>query len=65
MNIDKLTKHLGIDVNEVRKKKQRNDNWEKVRQPVDFKPTVLNEKTGVDKLLSKIKSSLNKLYSEL
>ena len=61
MNIDKLTKHLGIDVNEVRKKKQRNDNWEKVRQPVDFKPTVLNEKTGVDKLLSKIKSSLNKL----
>ena len=61
MNIDKLTKQLGIDVNEVRKKKQRNDNWEKVRQPVDFKPTVLNEKTGVDKLLSKIKSSLNKL----
>ena len=60
-NIEYLTKSLGIDINDVRKRKQRNDNWEKLRQPVDFKATVLKEKVGVDKQLSMIKSSLNKL----
>tara|TARA_Y100000992_G_scaffold110213_1_gene71751 strand:- start:349 stop:1224 length:876 start_codon:yes stop_codon:yes gene_type:complete len=60
-NIEYLTKSLGIDMTDVRKRKQRNDNWEKLRQPVDFKATVLKEKVGVDKQLSMIKSSLNKL----
>tara|TARA_Y100000816_G_scaffold158493_1_gene113179 strand:+ start:69 stop:944 length:876 start_codon:yes stop_codon:yes gene_type:complete len=60
-NIEYLTKSLGIDITDVRKRKQRNDNWEKLRQPVDFKATVLKEKIGVDKQLSMIKSSLNKL----
>ena len=60
-NIEYLTKSLGIDINDVRKRKQRNDNWEKLRQQVDFKATVLKEKVGVDKQLSMIKSSLNKL----
>ena len=60
-NIEYLTKSLGIDITDVRKRKQRNDNWEKLRQPVDFKATVLKEKVGADKQLSMIKSSLNKL----
>lgn len=60
-NIEILTTSLGIDITDIKKRKQRNDNWEKLRQPVDFKATVFKEKVGVDKQISMIKSSLNKL----
>ena len=65
--INVLTSKLGITTIEIKRNNRKarlehkNELWEKVKPVVDFKKTVIQEKTGVDKLLSGIKISLNKL----
>ena len=65
--IDFLSSKLGIQQGEPKRNLRRprgenkNDLWEKAKPPVEFKKTVMNEKTGVEKVLSSIKISLNKL----
>lgn len=65
--IDFLSSKLGVQQGEHKRnhRKPRGENknelWEKAKPPVEFKKTVMNEKTGVEKILSSIKISLNKL----
>ena len=65
--INVLTSKLGINNVEIKRSnrrarsEQKNELWEKVKPAMDFKKTVMEEKTGIDKLLSGIKISLNKL----
>lgn len=65
--IDFLSSKLGVQEGEHKRNhrkhrgENKNDLWEKAKPPVEFKKTVMNEKTGVEKILSSIKISLNKL----
>tara|TARA_Y100001970_G_C14195719_1_gene837982 strand:- start:846 stop:1739 length:894 start_codon:yes stop_codon:yes gene_type:complete len=65
--IDFLSSKLGVQQGEHKRnhKKHRpenkNDLWEKAKPAVEFKKTVMKEKLGIDKILSSIKISLNKL----
>ena len=65
--INVLTSKLGINNVEMKRNnrrarsEQKNELWEKVKPAMEFKKTVIQEKTGADKLLSGIKISLNKL----
>ena len=65
-NITNLYSLLNIDINEVKKPRRqkhenRNDIWEKMKPLPEFKATKMDEKVGLDKLMSKVKASLNKL----
>ena len=65
--IDFLSAKLGVQQGEHKRNNRRprgenkNELWEKAKPPVEFKKTVMKEKTGIEKILSSIKISLNKL----
>ena len=68
--IDLLSSKLGVQQGEHKRNhrkprtENKNDLWEKAKPAVEFKKTVMNEKTGIEKMLSSIKISLNKLNAQ-
>lgn len=67
--IEKLCSKLGLTVSDNRKLKRvrsdpKNDVWEKIKPDVNFKKTVFNEKDEKEKIMSKLKISLNKLNAQ-
>jgi hypothetical protein len=67
--IDKLCSRLGITVSDNRKLRRvksdpKSDVWEKIKQDVNFKKTVFDEKDEKEKVMSKLKISLNKLNAQ-
>lgn len=67
--IEILYSKLGINANDNRRLRRvrsenrgdKNDAWEKAKPVIEFKKTVMKEKTGREKIMSGIKISLNKL----
>ena len=67
--IEFLYSKLGLNANDNRRLRRvrsdyrgdKNDTWEKAKPAVEFKKTIMKEKTGREKIMSKIKISLNKL----
>ena len=67
--IDKLCSRLGITVSDNRKLRRvksdpKSDIWEKIKPDVNFKKTVFDEKDEKEKVMSKLKISLNKLNAQ-
>lgn len=67
--IDKLCSRLGITVSDNRKLRRvksdpKSDVWEKIKPDVNFKKTVFDEKDEKEKVMSKLKISLNKLNAQ-
>ena len=67
--IDKLCARLGITVSDNRKLRRvksdpKSDVWEKIKPDVNFKKTVFDEKDEKEKVMSKLKISLNKLNAQ-
>ena len=67
--IDKLCVRLGITVSDNRKLRRvksdpKSDVWEKIKPDVNFKKTVFEEKDEKEKVISKLKISLNKLNAQ-
>lgn len=67
--IEKLCSKLGISQSDNRKLKRvrsepKSDVWEKMKPDLNFKKTVFDEKNEKEKVMSKLKISLNKLNAQ-